>query len=449
MQKKKWIIIAIISLVVIGSLWGLKGGKEVNKEKKVVEIITWEGELVGDAPNVKVMRAIREEFDSTHPNIKVIRRSSPSGEERKVFATAMAGGTGPDLAEIAGVDTRTYIEQGFTAEITDLIKDWGECNNIYPNMLEPVLKDGKYYGIPREFYLMHLIYRTDLFEKVGLDPQKPPRTWEELIEYAERLTDHSQNKYGFALVGMDYCGWHFMDYLWQAGGEFMEVDPKTKMMKATFDQEPGVVALQFYKDLRWKHNVIQKNVLQDYGDLSTDFVAGRAAMYKFYAQDLPHFINLGLTPDQIGLAPLPAGPTGISVSQMASRVYIINPTISKEKQQAAFEYIKYLVSKETMINTWKLREKYGILSPSIPIWKGLQQSNLVDFPENWSNAIEEQSKYARSEPFFPYWGKVKQYLIQPIQAVLLKRDADPQIEMKKCADRVQKELFDPVGPVDL
>lgn len=422
---------------------------KTSSEEKVVTIVTWEGELVGDTPEVKVARALRERFDQAYPNIKVVRRTQPSGEERKVFATAMAGGTGPDLAEIPGADTRTYIEQEFAADLTEFVENWDEFKNIYSNMLEPVNKDNKCYGIPREFYMMHLIFRTDLYKQVGLDPQKPPLTWDELVEHAKRLTDSSQNRYGFALLGMDYCAWHFMDYVWQAGGDFAKLDPKTGKLIATFQEEPGVVALQFYKDLRWKHNVIQKNVLQDYRDLNNDFVAGRTGIFKFYAQELPYFINKGLISEQIGLAPLPAGPGKVPVSQMGPRVYIINPTISKEKQQAAFEYIKYLVSKKTIINRWKLQEKYGILAPTIPIWKGMRQSDYVDFPENWSQAIEEQSKYARPEPFFPYWDKVKQYLVQPIQAVLLKRDADPQTEMKKCADRVQKDLFDKVGPVDL
>ena len=444
-MKKLWYGIAIAFILVI-AIWGIIGRGGLQKTKgtdDVITIVTWEGELIGDAADVKVTRALREEFDRTHPNIKVIRRSAPTGEERKVFATAMAGGTAPDLADIPGVDTRTYIEQGFADDMTDLIRDWGEIDNIYPNMLQPVLKDGKYYGLPREYYIMLLAYRTDLFKQVGLDPQEPPADWNEMIEYAKVLTNRAENRYGFGMMGMDFCAWHFM-----AGGDFMRVDPKTKVMKAIFDEKPGVTALQFYKDLRWKHNVIQNNVLQDVKELVSDFVTGRSAMYKFYAQDMPRLLSQGLTAEQIGLAPLPAGPSGKSVSQMAPRVYIINPTISPEKKRAAFEYIKYNVSKEAMIKRWKLQEKYGVLAPATPIWKGLLQSEHVDFPSQWSTAIEEQSKYSRPEPFFPYWDKVKQYLVQPIQAVLLNKNADPAKEMKACASKVQRELFDKVGPVE-
>ena len=338
MKKNLWLGLLVV-VVVIGIIVGVqrRGDKQETAGDGVVTIVTWEGELVGDAPDVKVAREIREEFDRTHPHIKVIRRSAPSGEERRNFATAMAGGTGPDLADIPGVDTRTYIEEGFTADITEFLEEWGELDNIYPNMLEPVVKDGRYYGIPREYYMMLLAYRTDLYREVGLDPQKPPKNWEELAQYAQQLTDKSQNRYGFGLMGMDYCAWHFMDYVWQAGGDFMRIDPETKKMIAIFHEEPGVAALQFYKDLRWKYDVIQNNVLQDINDLVNDFVTGRSAMYKFYAQDMSKLIKMGLTTEQIGLAPLPAGPANIHVSQMAPRVYIINPTISKEKQRAAFD----------------------------------------------------------------------------------------------------------------
>ncbi len=448
LKRHTWVVVAVI-VVLTFVLWQTKVIKtEKNSSEKVVEIVTWEGELVGDEASVKIAREIRAEFDRTYPNIKVIRRSAPSGDERKVFATAMAGGTAPDLADIPGVDTRTYIEQGFAADITDLIEGWKDSSEIYPNMLEPVKKDGRYYGIPREYYMMLLAYRRDLFEKAGLNPEKPPRDWDELAADAKILTNRAQNRYGYGLMGMDYCAWHFMDFVWQAGGDFMKVDPKTKIMKTTFQEKPGVKALQFYKDLRWKYNVIQNNVLQDINDLVNDFVTGRSAMYKFYAQDMPNLINNGLTTEQIGLAPQPAGPSGESASQMAPRVYIINPTISEAKQKAAFEYIKYMISKETMIKRWKLEEKYGILAPTIPIWQGMLQSDCVKFPAEWSLAIEEQSKYARPEPFFPYWDKVKQYLVQPIQAVLLKKNADSAWEMEKTAAKVQQDLFDKFGPVD-
>ena len=445
MKRKIPVLLLVLALCIVVSS-GCKQKKASTDE--VVTIVTWEGELIGDSPDIKVEREIREEFDRTHPNINVIRRSAPSGEERKIFATAMAGGTGPDMADIPGVDTRTYIEQGFTADITDLVKKWGQEDKIYTNMLEPVIKDGRYYGLPREYYIMLLAYRTDVYQKVGLNPQTPPENWDELVEYAKRLTNKAENRYGFGMLGMDFAAWHFMDYVWQAGGDFMKVDPKTKIMKATFQEKPGIEALQYYKDLRWKHDVIQNNVLQDISELINDFVTGRSAMYKFYAQDMPKLLKLGLSSEHIGLAPLPAGPSGTSVSQMAPRVYIINPTISEEKQQAVFEYIKYNVSKETMIKRWKLQEKYGILAPATPIWKGLLQSDYVDFPAQWSTAVEEQSKYSRPEPYFPYWDKVKQYLVQPIQAVLLNKNADPAKEMKNCADKVQKDIFDKAGPVE-
>ena len=209
----------------------------------VVEIITWEGELLGDDPATKVAREIREEFDRTHLHIKVIRRTAPAGEERKVFATAMSGGTGPDLAVIPGVDTCTYIEQGFLADITEFIKNWDEVDQIHLSMLEPVKKDDRYFGLPAQYYVMMLVYRTDLFEQVGLNPDIPPKDWEEFVKYGQRLTDRSENRYGFGIRGDDLCAWHFIDYVWQAGGDFVEIDPETNRVKAAFADDAGVTAL--------------------------------------------------------------------------------------------------------------------------------------------------------------------------------------------------------------
>lgn len=58
--------------------------------------------------------------------------------------------------------------------------------------------DGKVYGIPRTGYSMGLIYNKKLFTEAGLDPEKPPATWEELRAAAEKIAGLGNGTVGYA-----------------------------------------------------------------------------------------------------------------------------------------------------------------------------------------------------------------------------------------------------------
>lgn len=60
--------------------------------------------------------------------------------------------------------------------------------------------DGKVYGIPANVYSHKLLYNADLFRKAGIDPDKPPRTLTELMEYAKKITEAGEGRmFGISL----------------------------------------------------------------------------------------------------------------------------------------------------------------------------------------------------------------------------------------------------------
>ena len=63
-------------------------------------------------------------------------------------------------------------------------------------------EEGELYGMPFQIAQMCLFYNKDLFVAAGLDPEMPPVTWDEYLEYAEKMTDSSKNTFG---SGLYYC----------------------------------------------------------------------------------------------------------------------------------------------------------------------------------------------------------------------------------------------------
>jgi multiple sugar transport system permease protein len=111
------------------------------------------------------------------------------------------------------------------------------------------------FGIPLGVDMRVLFCNCDLLRQEGLvDPKtkdpRPPRTWEELREYANALTRYRRpNDKNSGLARLGFApnfgnSWLYM-YAWQAGGEFMNAD----RTKVTLDSPPVVRALRYMADV--------------------------------------------------------------------------------------------------------------------------------------------------------------------------------------------------------
>ncbi len=148
---------------------------------------------------------------------------------------AMAGGVAPDVMYVNFRQSDSYISQGFLAPLDEYVKRWAGVDDIRkaPKKLKHIIlsqmwpvimrpgPDGQthVWAIPYGGAVaMTLGYRKDLFRKAGLDPDRPPRNWDELYEYAKRLTVPDLGQYGFGLAAGQSASWHFVDLLWSAAG---------------------------------------------------------------------------------------------------------------------------------------------------------------------------------------------------------------------------------------
>ena len=126
-------------------------------------------------------------------------------------------------------------------------------------------------GVPAGVHTRAVFYRRDLFEEAGLDPDKPPETWEECLEAAKALTKDGQwglgMYFGPTRANMEI---YFAPFVWHYGGLLW--DPETK--KATFASEAGVKAAQLVYDLVFTHKVTPESAIAgDYSAVILDGIA--------------------------------------------------------------------------------------------------------------------------------------------------------------------------------
>ena len=177
-------------------------------------------------------------------------------------------------------------------------------------------------------------YRTDIYGEHGL---KAAVTWDDLVANTEKITGNGH--YGLVVPGQgDPAQRTFSDYLWQAGGDW--VDDKGK---PAFNSAEGIKALTFYHDLIQKYKVTPPDAVSyQWNENSTEFSSG--AVYTTF--DWPGAFATLSSPDtskivgKWGTAPYVRDKKAISCA--ISHAMALNSY--SDKKDAAVEFIKYTVS---------------------------------------------------------------------------------------------------------
>jgi len=410
-----------------------------------VTILSWNDNYApADAgtPAAKQWDAMRAEFNRQYPNIKIEDQPITSGTEvRKNFIAANAAGNAPDFFYTYPPSMNPYFDQNFLLQVDPLVNTWEFKDKVVPALWYDALIDGHYYGIPADFYGMTLVWRKDLFAEEGLTAA--PKDWNELVEFGKKLTKPDKKQYGFGLLGMAWASWYWENFVWQAGGEVTTRKPDGKV-ELTFTDAPGVEALQFYQDLKFKHQITQENVLQDYGENQNDFAAGRTTMWMTANTSFNWYVSDGgLKMEQFGTAPLPAGPK-TSAAQIGGGYWTLNPASSPEKQAAAWTYVTWRVHPDTWKFYWKTQNDLGITPvPWIPVYGDfLKQSEFQDVPEEWVKTSAATAAIARTEYVFK--DKLEPYFAAPVQTVLTDANASSQAVLIDAAKKMVSEVADTV-----
>ncbi|MBB6671374.1 extracellular solute-binding protein [Cohnella nanjingensis] len=406
-----------------------------------VEITVWDQPTPED-PTKSLKEQLFADFDKANPNIKVTHEAMPQGtNDREVFVTAMAGGNGPDAYHAAHFPIiGDWVGQGLALDLTPYWDSYADNAQYIESSMAAGRIDGKVYGVPNDMYVTGLFWNKKLFKDAGLDPNKPPSNWDELVSMGKQLTDPGKKQYGLTLLGMEWADWWFEYYVWQAGGDLTELQPDGTV-KLTFTSEPAVTALQFYKDLKWKHKIVQNNVLQSYQDNMNDIYQGRAAMSNGASGGFGDFAANGLDLNDIGFAPYPVGPSGKGPGQIGGAYWILNPKSSKAKQDAAWKYVTYMVSKEAKERMLQFQSDNGIFPNLLSVRKDVDPSK---FTQNVPQDLVDGVNRAASDTHLEYYLKERltPYVVKAVQKALTDQNADPAALLKTAQDAAQKEVVD-------
>ncbi len=369
-------------------------------------------------------------FEKENPDIKI------DGVEREYqpeeFITVMAGGKGPDLVKVWAGSIQTLASLGFLEPIDTYIQNWTQQDFINPVLWQSTQVGNHLYGIPADTYFLFLLYRKDLFIKAGLNPDNPPATWDDLVTDARALTHRENGQYGLGLVPKT---WYFQDFVWQAGGEMVRIE--NGRPHAAFSEAPAVLALKFWKDLRWKYNVLQPDVLIQEPELLHLFALGKVGMILGVADELPALISrYKIDPQTFGIAPLPAGPAG-RAAHLGGNIYVINASSADEKKKAAWKWIEFELSPLNQLWKWERMHQLAMVIFPGAFGSSTEVANIPEF-----KLVKDALDTAKFEPHVNGWPQVRDLLDEdPLQNIFLDPDADPQNLLTAFAKEADRDIL--------
>ena len=418
------------------------------EQPKDVTIITWD--KPGDTAlpwQVDLYNEKMNLFREKYPWITVEDISIPPGTDyRQKYDQALLAGEEPTVtAMFPYVDIPTRAKDGSIGDITEFVENWDlrKEGKVFTGFDDAIQIDGRWYAVPYMPYQQHIVINKKLIKDAGLDPENIPTTWEEFGEFCAQITDTSKNRFGFGLMGMEWCAWPYTNFVWNAGGE-MGVQNPDGTWKLTFAEQPGVDAAMFWHDLVWKYKCTQKNVLESYDDLFADFVQGRTAMQwggiSGYIND---YVNkYGGDINDLDLMTTPAKEGCESYNLAGGETYTISPNATPEQREAAWLYIQFMgYDLEILELTAKVSAENGS-----PIFRPFGRIDFqpLDYaegiPEAWKQKLTDLSATAKPEPWMPHWNDVKNALVKPLQTIILTEDMTPE-KAKELLEQCAEDLY--------
>ncbi|AGP60406.1 ABC transporter substrate-binding protein [Streptomyces rapamycinicus] len=244
-------------------------------------------------------------FEKQNPDIDVVAHDAFPCQDPKTFDAKLAGGQMENVFYTYFTDAGHVVDINQAADLTPYVKELKSYSTLQKQLRDIYTVDGKIYGIPRTGYSMGLIYNRKLFEKAGLDPDKPPMTWEEVRADAKRIAELGGGTVGYAdYSAQNQGGWHFTAELYSQGGDVVSADGE----KATIDTPEARTVLRNLHDMRWVDDSMGSKQLLVINDAQQLMGSGKLGMYLAAPDNLPILVKeKGGNYKDLAIAPMPGG----------------------------------------------------------------------------------------------------------------------------------------------
>ncbi|MEV6109929.1 sugar ABC transporter substrate-binding protein [Streptomyces sp. NPDC051940] len=347
----------------------------------------------GGDPDRKTYQKRIDLLVKKYPDLKVKLQLIPSDSYPQKVQTMIAGGSGPDIMEVAE-SVNTYASKSQLLPLDDMAKKagldvqqrFGAVGSIYSY-------EDQLYAIPDRSGAMIVYYNKELFDAKGIGAPTADWTWDDALSAFKELTVPGK-QWGYGGAGWWPQWWSFV---YQNGGAIIDENGRP-----TVDSPEAVEALQWAGDLIFKHKVVPTK--EEYADMGADVGGDQAFANQKVAVNATGFwaiAGLTTTTFQWDIAPLWRG------KQQAVSAFGNGLAISRTSKQRdnAFKAIEFLTSTEA-------QQEIIAAGQDVPANLEVQQSEAFTKPSWMKGDVDmgvfaESSEFVFRAPFIPEWNEMQ------------------------------------------
>jgi multiple sugar transport system permease protein len=394
--------------------------------------------------NAQASRAIVRSFMKRYPQYKLEPFETLNiGSMNAGPLMSIATGNAPDAVYVKFRQSSTYINHGFLEPMEVLLArvlsknpqtrqhkhgKWlatpsqSEINNavnqilarvvkpvwpvIYrkPSALKEGLPTGKHiWALPYETLAKALLYRKDIFKEAGLDPERPPRNWNEFLDYARRIKA-LPNKYGFMYPRGPVASWGIFNFMAANGVRYMNESADGEW-HAAFNTMAAAETIYYVlrltsESFEWNGKRFAGAVYapMGMGESNLKWRRGEIGMQFSYLS----FDNIHeLDPALMGVAPIPKAPNGKTGGELNCRMLGVFSGASLERQLGAIRYIWHLTGEDAERVKTKMYVDAGygkFLRPDVLKAFGYEDI-LRQIPKDWKRTTSIAFEAGVPEPY--------------------------------------------------
>ncbi len=319
-------------------------------------------EVISSPERTEFLKSLISDFEAANPGINVELITIPWGESFEKTLTMVQAGQAPDVIEMPEKWVGLYGGLGKLADLTPYLNDWPSAADFTDlTWTGAKLYADTPYVIPYGFYVRALYYNKALFREAGVTD--PPATYAEFVEIAKKISE-IPGKYGYCLRG-------------GSGGYGVTIDFMTSFMgsdawfdengKSTFDSPEAIKGFETQVNMYKDGYAPPDSVNWTYGGVTAGFYSGTCAMFMNDPDAYAILRDNIANPDDVGVAPQPLGPYGVSFPKVGFAGWSMFD--SSSHKDAAWKLIAYLTSPEVSLE-W---DKW--LGGLVPLYNGVYESD--------------------------------------------------------------------------
>lgn len=307
--------------------------------------------------NGETLTSIIEDFNASQDEIEIVAEYQGNYDDTITkLKAAMQSNTGlPDICQMYDVGTKFMYDSGAVVPVEDMFATTGyDASSVMEVVSSYYTVEGKQYAMPFNVSTPMLYYNKEAFEAAGLDPETPPQTYEEILEYSKQIVESGAAPVGYSQA---IYGWYFEQQLAGLAATYGNNDNgRTSAITAVdFDTNgAGEKIFQSWKDL------YDSGYFEDYGtttaDTQTAFFSGQVAMIVDSTAIVKNALNSSYFEVGTGYFPrLELGEEG-GVIIGGGSLWLLD-TGDTAKEELAWKFVEYMTTAEVQAK-WSMGTGY-------------------------------------------------------------------------------------------